>query len=64
MFGQRHQKLNFCEIQELVFLKSYVIMPGGRLWEMQKQKTKSNIWFTKWSRSLRNLSSGGLRESF
>ena len=48
MFGQCYQKLNFYEfIQALVFLKSYMIMPGGHLWEMQKQKNKSNFWFTK-----------------
>ena len=37
-------------------------MPGGRLLGAETQRNMSNLWFKKWSQSLRNSASGRLRE--
>ena len=29
---------NFCDIQAMVFLQSYMTMPGGRLWETENNR--------------------------
>ena len=48
----------------MVFLRSYrVATPGGRSRGTESKK-RSNFCLKKWLRSLRNLSSGRLRESF
>lgn len=48
----------------MIFLRSYMIMPGGRLPETEN-KGKCQISGLKSGRGrLRNLSSGRLRESF
>ena len=61
---QRYQKLNFCDIRAMVFLRSYrVATPGGHSRGAESKK-RSNFCLKKWLRSLRNLSSGRLRESF
>ena len=37
-------------------------MPGGRLLGAETQRNMSNLWFKKWSQSLRNSASGRLPE--
>ena len=37
-------------------------MPGGRSLGAETQRNMSNLWFKKWSQSLRNSASGRLRE--
>ena len=56
--------MNVCDVRATVWLQSYVIMPGGRLPEIENKRI-CQISGPKSGRGrLRNLRSGSLRESF
>ena len=56
--------MNFCDIRATVLLQSYVIMPSGRLPEIENYTIFQISSLKSGHGRLRNLSSGPLRESF
>ena len=41
-------KTELWDIETVVFLQSYLIMPGGHLTRNRKQKNMSNVWPKEW----------------
>ena len=59
-----NKKLNFCHIQALIFLQSYVITLGGRLLETGNKRIGRISGVKSGRGRLRNLPSGRLGENF
>ena len=59
-----NKKLNFCHIQAMIFLQSYVITLGGRLLETGNKRIRRIFGVKSGRGRLRNLPSGRLGENF